>query len=380
MTKTKLIGLMGGGGTGTELINAVLPCFKAVEELYDVKFEFRRFDDQKWRKEAETEVWHQPFYEAMCEFYEQVEQRGGCILRGAIQAPVLYKARERVNHKYKITPVKGIPEIADLTRFSPEQLDDLEILLVRENTFGLFHCDGEYNGNGTAAAQLTHQRKDIEQLADFSFQLAKKGSLTLAMPTRKLGAIGELWEQVFAEKAKENPSINYWRIEPCIEDIGHYVRTRNNSDVASDPYDVPMKQYNIVVGPELFMDYMMDDVSWAIHGEPSIACSANFSPEGFSSFQTNHGTVTPIADKDIVNPIAMIHAVAMCLEYYCQLPEAAKSLELAVRKTLAAGYRTSDLHRGNSSYQKVGTKVMVEKIIDELKTRETSPGNIAAVS
>lgn len=238
MTKTKLIGLMGGGGTGTELINGMLPCFKAVEELYEVKFEFTRFDDQKWRKEAETEVWHQPFYEAMCEFYEQLEQRGGCILRGAIQAPVLYKARERVNHRYKITPVKGIPEIADLTRFSPEQLDGLEILLVRENTFGLFHCDGEYNGNGAAVAQLTHHRKDIEQLADFSFQLANKGSLTLAMPTRKLGAIGELWEQVFAEKAKENPSINYWRIEPCIEDIGHYVRTRNNSDVASDPYDI----------------------------------------------------------------------------------------------------------------------------------------------
>lgn len=371
---------MGGGGTGTELINAILPCFKAVEELYDVKFEFTRFDDQKWRKEAETEVWHQPFYEAMCEFYEQVEQRGGCILRGAIQAPVLYKARERVNHKYKITPVKGIPEIADLTRFSPEQLDGLEILLVRENTFGLFHCDGEYNGNGTAVAQLTHHRQEIEQLADFGFQLAKKGSLTLAMPTRKLGAIGELWEQVFAEKAKENPSINYWRIEPCIEDIGHYVRTRNNSDVASDPYDVPMKQYNIVVGPELFMDYMMDDVSWAIHGEPSIACSANFSPEGFSSFQTNHGTVTPIADKNIVNPIAMIHAVAMCLEYYYQLPEAAKSLELAVRKALAAGYRTSDLHRGNSQYQKVGTTAMVEKIIEEFKTREFQQESATAIS
>lgn len=152
-----------------------------------------------------------------------------------------------------------------------------------------------------------------------------------------------------------------------------------NPDVASDPYDIPMKQYNVVVGPELFMDYMMDDVSWAIHGEPSIACSANFSPEGFSSFQTNHGTVTPIADKDIVNPIAMIHAVAMCLEYYCQLPEAAKSLELAVRKALAAGYRTSDLHRGNSRYQKVGTKAMVEKIIHELKTIKSQQETVATI-
>ncbi|WP_424102335.1 isocitrate/isopropylmalate family dehydrogenase [Moorena producens] len=367
-TATKLIGLMAGGGTGTELINAVLPCFKAVEELYDIKFNFLHFDNEKWRKEAETEVWHQPFYEAMCDFYEQVEQLGGCILRGAVQAPVLYKARERVNHNYKINPIKGIPEISDLTRFSPQELDDLEIFLVRQNTFGLFHCDGEYNGIGKAVVEITHHREDVERLADYSFKLAKGGSLTLAMPTRKLGAIGELWEKVFEEKAAAHPNINYWRIEPCIEDIAHYVRTRKNFDTASDPYDLPMKQYNVIVGPELFMDYMMDDVAWAIHGEPSIACSGNFSPDGFSSFQTNHGTVTPIADKDIVNPIAMVHAVAMCLEYYYQLPEAAKSLELAVRKTLAAGYRTPDLHRGNTRYQKVGTKAMVEKIIDELKT------------
>ena len=370
MTTSKLIGLMGGGGTGPELIEKVLPCFKAVEELYNVKFEFLRFDNEKWRTIAETEEWDQSFFDAMCDFYERVKERGGCILRGAVQAPVLYKAREQVKHCYKINPVKGIPEIADLTRFSPQDLDGLEMFLVRNNTFGLFHCDGKYDDEGNAVAELTHDRVNVEQLADYSFQLAKekKGSLTLAMPTRKLGAIGESWEKVFEEKAAAHPHIDYWRIEPCIEDIAHYVRTRTNSDLASDPYDLPMKQYKVIVGPELFMDYMMDDVTWAIHGELSIACSGNFSADGFSSFQTNHGTVTPIADKDIVNPIAMIHAVAMCMEYHCQLPEAAKCIELAVRKTLAAGYRTADLHRGNPRYQKIGTKAMVEKIVDELKT------------
>lgn len=368
MTSSKLIGLMGGGGTGSELIEKVLPCFNAIEELYNVKFEFLRFDDEKWKTEAEIEEWHEPFFDAMCDFYEQVKECGGCILRGAVQAPVLYKARERVQHTYKINPVKGIPELADLTRFYAQALDGLEMLLVRQNTFGMFHCDGEYDDQGNAIAQITYQKADVEQLADYSFQLAADGSLTLAMPTRKLGAIGALWEQVFAEKAAAYSTVNYWRMEPCIEDIGHYIRTRNNTGSEYSSYDLPMKRYNVIVGPELFMDYMMDDIIWMVHGEPSIACSANFSADGFYSFQTVHGTVTPIADKDIVNPIAMVHAVAMCLKYHCDLPEAGKSLELAVRRTLAAGYRTPDIHRSNSSYQKVGTKVMVEKIIDELKT------------
>jgi isocitrate/isopropylmalate dehydrogenase len=372
MSSPKVIGLMAGGGTGSELIEAVLPCFEAVEKRYDTQFELMRFDDKKWRTIAQTEVWDQSFHDAMCDYYDQVEQRGGCILRGAVQAPVLYKAREKVKHTYKINPVKGIPELADLTRFSAEALEGLELFLVRQNTFGLFHSDGEYDQQGNAIAQIIYNKADVEQLADFAFQVAqtKGSSLTLAMPTRKLGAVGELWESVFDRKAAAHPQIDYWRIEPCIEDIAHYVRTRKNTHQGSNSYDLPIKQYSVIVGPESFMDYMMDDVDWAIHGELSIACSGNFSESGFSSFQTNHGTVTPIADKNIVNPIAMIHAVAMCLEYYCQLPEAAKCLELAIRKTLAAGYRTADLHRGNPQYQKVGTKEMVEKIMIEFQALE----------
>ncbi|MCP4630139.1 MAG: hypothetical protein GY850_42510, partial [bacterium] len=105
----KVIGLMGGGGTRPELIDAVLPSFEAVQALYGAQFDFMRFDDEKWEYESKTEVWDQPFYDAMCRFYDDVKERNGCILRGAVQAPVLYKVREYVNHHFKINPVLGIP-------------------------------------------------------------------------------------------------------------------------------------------------------------------------------------------------------------------------------------------------------------------------------
>jgi isocitrate/isopropylmalate dehydrogenase len=114
------------------------------------------------------------------------------------------------------------------------------------------------------------------------------------------------------------------------------------------------------------MDYLQDDVTWMIHGEPYIGCSANFSPDDFSSFQTVHGTVNPFSGKNIINPIGMVHAVAMCLEYAFDMPQAAQDIERSVRQTLTMGFRTHDIYRGNPKYTLVGTREMVDKVVSEL--------------
>src|SRR4051812_1343999 len=93
-TSPFVLGLMGGGGTGPELIDAMVPCLDAIERLYGVKFEHQRFDDERWLDAAETERMDDGLLAAMTDFYGMIRGRGGAILRGAVSAPVLYKVRE----------------------------------------------------------------------------------------------------------------------------------------------------------------------------------------------------------------------------------------------------------------------------------------------
>lgn len=356
---------MGGGGTGPELIDAIGPCLDAVERLYSVKFERLRFDDDRWRDAAEIEQMDDGLLAAMTDFYGMIKSRGGAILRGAVSAPVLYKVRERFEQHFKVNPIDGIPELAELTRFDAESLEGLHFLMVRENTTGAFHTEGEDTPTG-AAMRIEHHRADLERLARFAFGLAPAGSVALAMAPRKMGRVGALWQDVFEDVARAHPDGKFRVMYPNLEKIGQFVRTRRNAGKPLGLFDVPLNTFDVIVGPEFSMDWLMDDVGWAIHGEPFLGCSGNFSPAGFSSYQTVHGTMIPAKGKGIVNPIGMVHAVAMYLQHSCGLPEAASALERAVRRALAGGLRTFDLHRGDPRYKLVGTRAMVDRIIEGL--------------
>lgn len=361
-----VIGLMGGGGTGPELVDAAVRCLHAVEQHHHVSFELLRFDDERWYDAATVEEMNESFLDAATEFYTLVRERRGAILRGAVSAPVLYKLRERLGQTFKVQPVTGIPALAALTRFTSESLDGLRFSMVRHNTLGAFHSPTERTATG-ARMTIEHSYDEVERFARWSFSRART-HVALAMPTRKLGHMGAMWEEIFNKVAAEHPNIGYRQMYPNMEKIGQYVRTWKQSPASGQyfsSFDTPLNFFDVVTGPESFMDYLMDDVAWAIHGESFLGCSANMSLDGFTSYQTVHGTITPIRGKDMVNPIAMIHAVAMCLRDSCKLPAAADALEAAVGAALAAGLRTFDIHRGDARYELVGSRAMTDKVLAE---------------
>lgn len=376
-TSPFVLGLMGGGGTGPELIDAMVPCLDAIERLYGVKFERQRFDDERWLDAAETERMDDGLLAAMTDFYGMIRSRGGAILRGAVSAPVLYKVRERFEQHFKVNPIDGIPELAELTRFDAESLDGLHFLMVRENTTGAFHTEGEDTPTG-AAMRIEHHRVDVERLARFAFRLAPAGgSVALAMAPRKMGRVGALWQDVFEDVARAQPNGKFRVMYPNLEKIGQFVRTRRNAGKPLGLFDVPLNSFDVIVGPEFSMDWLMDDVGWAIQGEPFLGCSGNFSPTGFSSYQTVHGTVIPAKGKGIANPIGMVNAVAMYLRHSCGMDHAAGALERAVRRALTDGLRTFDIHRGDPRYELVGTRAMVSRIVEYLPATATRPREAA---
>ena len=74
--------------------------------------------------------------------------------------------------------------------------------------------------------------------------------------------------------------------------------------------------------------------------------------------------VPDIAGKGLANPLAMILSVAMMLRYTFNLLEPAMRIESAVKKILAQGLRTGDIHEADM--KKVGTREMGDAVVAAL--------------
>lgn len=72
------------------------------------------------------------------------------------------------------------------------------------------------------------------------------------------------------------------------------------------------------------------------------SASLNASKQGL--YEPSHGSAPDIAGKNLANPIATILSVAMMLRYSFDHEAAAVRIENAVKKVLAAGYRTGDIY------------------------------------
>lgn len=77
-------------------------------------------------------------------------------------------------------------------------------------------------------------------------------------------------------------------------------------------------------------------------------------------YEPIHGSAPDIAGQDKANPIATILSAAMMFRYSFKLAAEADTIEAAVDKALADGWRTADIARAGESV--IGTQKMGEVI------------------
>ena len=73
------------------------------------------------------------------------------------------------------------------------------------------------------------------------------------------------------------------------------------------------------------------------------------------------GSAPDISGKGVVNPVAAILSVAMLLQYSLNLPNEAKAVEEAVRRTIDSGVRTGDIG-GKATTSEVGDAIASELV------------------
>ena len=178
--------------------------------------------------------------------------------------------------------------------------------------------------------------------------LKRRNKLTMVDKANVLEA-SRLWRRVSARVMKEEfPAIAYDVV--LVDSMAMHLLSRPTS-------------FDVVVTSNMFGDILTDEASM-LPGSLGMLPSASLGSSGPGLYEPIHGSAPDIAGKGIANPLATILAAAMLLRHSLGLEKEAASVEAAVKRVLAAGYRTADLvRRGEPS---LGTVAITDLVLQSM--------------
>jgi len=319
--KNYRIAVIPGDGTGPEVVREGLKVLKAASQKFGFSYETEVFD---WGGERYLKTG-----EVLPENAIQTLKKFDAIYLGAIGHPdvkpgilergILLKIRFDLDQYINLRPVKLYPGVWTPLRDKGPQ--DIDFVVIRENTEGLYKGMGEFRDKGTpdeVAIQISYNtRKGIERCIRYAFEFArkrnKKKKLTLCGKTNVLTYAWDLWRRVFNEVAKEYPDIetDYAHVDAiCMW-------------MVKNP-----EWFDVIVTDNMFGD-IITDLGAIIQGGMGIAAGGNLNPEGVSMFEPIGGSAPKYTGKNVINPLAAICALSMLLKHIGE-EEAGEKIEQAV--------------------------------------------------
>jgi 3-isopropylmalate dehydrogenase len=244
---------------------------------------------------------------------------------GVLERGLLLRLRFELDLYVNLRPVKLYPGVASpLVGVGPE---DLDLLVVRENTEGVYAGAGGVVHRGTPMEVATETsietRAGVERCLRYAAGRAREraGRLTLVHKTNVLTHAGDLWQRAAREVAGEaGVTLDYVHADAaCLY-------------LVSDP-----ARFDVVVTDNLFGD-ILTDLGAAVAGGLGTAASANLNPQRAPSlFEPVHGSAPDIAGTGTANPVAAVLSAALLLEHLGEAEAAAAVESAAVAALPKAG-------------------------------------------
>jgi 3-isopropylmalate dehydrogenase len=258
-----------------------------------------------------------------------------------LERGLLLRLRFDFDQYVNLRPVRLLPgaptPVAGLT---PDRCD---LLVVRENTEGLYAGAGGFLRRGTphevATQESLNTRHGVERVVRDAFAraAARRGHLTLCHKTNVLTYAGDLWYRTVQEVASEFDGVEV-----------DYVHV----DAACLYLVTAPERFDVMVTDNLFGD-IVTDLGAAVQGGMGLAASGNLNPDGTapSMFEPVHGSAPDIAGTGKASPVAAVLSAAMCLAHLGEgtaaaaLDEAAGAVvaELGGRSPADMGYSTAQI-------------------------------------
>jgi 3-isopropylmalate dehydrogenase len=248
-----------------------------------------------------------------------------------------------------LRPVRVHPALMDASPLKPERLRDVDILVIRELTGGLYFGQPktrEMRGDCEYAVDtLEYYDYEIKRIVELAFDLAK-GRKKKVMSVDKANVLesSRLWRQVATQIGKEHPEVI----------LEHQLVDSAAMKLITGPASM-----DVVVTENMFGDILTDEAS-VLAGSMGMLPSASLSEKGAGLYEPIHGSAPDIAGKGIANPVGTILSVALLFRYSLKLEEEAQAVESAVNQTIMDGARTVDL--GGT----LTTRQMTDEIIKQL--------------
>jgi isocitrate dehydrogenase len=123
------------------------------------------------------------------------------------------------------------------------------------------------------------------------------------------------------------------------------------------------KEYSVFATPNLNGDYLSDACAAQVGGL-GIAPGANIG-DGFAMFEATHGTAPKYADKDKINPGAVIMSGVMMFEHL-GWDDVAQAIVRGLEGAIASRRVTYDLARQMEGATEIGTAAFADNIIEHL--------------
>jgi 3-isopropylmalate dehydrogenase len=301
------IAVIPGDGTGPEVVREGLKVLKFVAKKHKFEYKLEEFDFSGKRYLKTGELVSDKDVEKIRGFDAIYLGAVGDpdVKPGILEHGVLLKLRFALDQYINLRPVILYPNVwTPIKDKGPEQID---FVVVRENTEGLYKGMGEFKNKGTkdeVAVQVSYNtRKGIERCICYAFEFCKKRNkkkqLTLVGKTNVLIYAFDLWERTFHEVGeKDYPDIK--------RDYAHV-------DAACMWFVKNPEWFDVIVTDNMFGD-IITDLGAMIQGGMGIAAGGNINPEGISMFEPIGGSAPKYTGKNVINPLAAIGALQMLLD------------------------------------------------------------------
>ncbi len=291
------------------------------------------------------------FHTALPDGALHLAQASDAVLLGAVGGPkwddprasvrpeqALLGLRKQLGLFANLRPVRVLPELLDATPLRPEIVRDVDLVVVRELTGGIYFGKPSEQRQGAhgreAVDTLSYNEAEIARLMRASFELARQRRGRVASVDKaNILASSRLWREVAHEVRRDYPDIAYEDV--LVDAMAMHLLRR--------PRD-----FDVIATENMFGDILTDEASM-LAGSMGMLPSASIGdatnslgrPRGL--YEPIHGSAPDIAGQNKANPLATILSAALMLRYSIGQLAAAAAIESAVTSVLRAGLRTPDI-------------------------------------
>lgn len=262
--------------------------------------------------------------------------------------------RSELNLFANLRPAILYPQLAGASTLKPEVVANLDLLIVRELTGGIYF--GEPRGIRELAGGVregfntyVYSEPEIERIAHVAFKAAQQRQGRLcSVDKANVLEVTVLWREVMTRVAPAYPDVT----------LSHMYVDNAAMQLVRAP-----KQFDVMVTGNMFGD-ILSDCAAMLTGSIGMLPSASLNAEQRGMYEPIHGSAPDIAGQDKANPLATILSVAMMLQYSLEAPAVALAIQQAVGRVLDQGLRTADIAQPGEVV--VGTQAMGDAVLSAL--------------